>query len=376
MPLPKRCAGTGRRDGCDAVSPPASARRDGIASPSSALRNDGSISDHHALDLHNDRRPNLRPESRRPLGHPRTPSAARRRCAARHDQLSAPGLAAARGDQGWAGARLPAAVLRGAVRPARGPSQRLAAGQQRGAPAPARRNRHRAAGGNRPVRGAFGRRAASRISRPRHRPGARNRRRRQARDLGRPRSRPLPGRRAGLARRDRRRDRQGAREEKAGARLRHRLHDRQLSGRGARQRDMGRRHGRRRHRRARRVAPLLQGADGPARHHRPHLSRRHLQERGRALSARRPVARGEAGRPRLCRRAVGQMARRREGGKAEGKARRFHRRHAGRGPGGKRRPGPGIAVRRAGRQAWRTHGIRRARGRNQRRRGRQPAVGL
>src|SRR3546814_3797300 len=70
-----------------------------------------------------------------------------------------------------------------------------------------------------------------------------------------------------------------------------------------------------------RIAPLLQGADRPARRHRAYLPRRHLQERGRTLPAQRPVARSEGGEPRLCRRALGKLADRRQEGAPRRQAR-------------------------------------------------------
>ncbi len=109
---------------------------------------------------------------------------------------------------------------------------------------------------DRSARRAVGGRPAQGNPGPRCRPRARGCRRRQARDLGRARPRPLPRRRAGVARRNRHRNRQGAREEKARARLCHRLYHRQLSGSIARQRNLGGQYRRRCDCRPGRIAPL------------------------------------------------------------------------------------------------------------------------
>ena len=181
------------------------------------------------------------------------------------DQFSAQGVEPARRDQGCARADLPAAVLRRAVRPARRTPQRRAAGQRRRAADRTRRRGQRTACRGRYLHRTVGQRPAQGNPRPRCRSFARNRRERQAHHLGRARPRPLPRRRAGFARRNRQRDRQGPRQEKAGAGLCHRLHHRQLPDRIARQRNLGRQRRRRRDRRSRRIAPLLQRLDGPAR---------------------------------------------------------------------------------------------------------------
>src|SRR3546814_19110049 len=55
------------------------------------------------------------------------------------DKLPAQGVAPARRDQGCAGAAVPAALLRRALRPARRAAERVAAGQRRRAAAPAQR---------------------------------------------------------------------------------------------------------------------------------------------------------------------------------------------------------------------------------------------
>ena len=269
--------------------------------------------------------------SRRPLGNPRAPPAARRRQAQIADQLSAQGVEPARRDQGRAGADLPAAVLRRFVRPPRRTPQRRAAGQRRRAADRTRRRGQRATHRSRYLHRAVGWESAQRNPRPRCRSFARNRRERQAHHLGRARPRPLPRRRPGFARRNRQRDRQGSRQEKAGAGLCHRLHHRQLPDRLARQRSVGGQRRRRGHCRSRWIAPLLQRLDGPPRHHREHLPRRHFQKRGRTLPARRPVTRGERGQSRLCQRAVGQLADRRQKGASGGQDRRVYRRHRRRG---------------------------------------------
>ena len=191
---------------------------------------------------------------------------------------------------------------------------------QRRAPARPRRRDRRAAGRRpRPLDALGGGSVTREYRLARGHPRARHRGGRRPDQGGRARSRHLHRRRPDRDRQCRRGARPGPPRRQAGGRLCDRLWRRRLSARRPCRRGLARSARRGADRRAGRHQPLLCGAARAARHHRQRLPGRHLQVGGRALHAKRHVARGARGEPGARRRALGDLAAGRRAGRGRGR---------------------------------------------------------